>query len=557
MRFFRPTLIALSFCALIGIGICIGVSRGHSMSYFSDKSIVDRTQVIDTEEGAVPPPIEKETSLPGGGMLTRPAEEIQLDTAKDDFTFGDEDEAEIIFMGDEKEGGAGDEGVEQESSEYKEAKDRLFLEPVTRLGARPLKLTLEDCIRLALLNNNKIQSSEYGIDSAKAQYSEASARFWPIFEYEWLTAPVPSNASNAIGSFFRGDLKWWNKIRIAMGMPLYAFGKLDLAQDLARGGITAAREERKKQKLSTVTEVRQLYYGVLMAEELGHLLTEAYKKLSDAVEKKDKNGRSPTDRIKARVFLVDLEKRLAEARDKEILALEGLRVQLGLNPDVAVMVYSDKLRPIKTVLKPLTNYMETALENRPDAKLIEVGVETRRKQYQLEKRRFLPNIGAGAYLEIGRTVGTVTGITTTDNFSDPFNFSRAGIGMRVEGKFDVHGQIARVKKAKSDYYKASLDHYMAKDGIGLDIKKAHMDASTALDNVRRTSRAEKFARQLMFLTKSNYDLGVGEEQEYIDALQLVLFTRGRYFESVFNYNVSLAILDEKAGIIPEIKPAKE
>lgn len=492
------------------------------------------------------------TSLNGGQTGCNPfrkepppavnAEQGQAAPPEEDKKVDDE-----IFVSDDEEEG---EYIVGDTPAYLEDKRALFMDPSQRLGAKPLRLTLEDCIRIALVNNNKVQATEYGIDSAKAKYMEASVQFWPIFEYEWLSAPVPSDVTHALGSFFKGDLTWWNKVKVSIGWPVYAFGKLGLVKDLARGGISAAREMRKKEKISTVTQVRQLYYGVLLAEELGTLLINAHNKLSTESEKKD--GRSPVEKIRARVFLVDLEKRLAEAREKEMLALEALRVQMGLNPDVAVMTYSNKLRPVITDLRPLGDYTEIALANRPDAKLVEIGVEAQRNAYRLEKRKWLPDVGVGFYIDVGRTSSPVAGLTTTDNYSNPFNFTRSGIGMRLEGKFDAHGQAARVKKAKSDYYKASLEHYMAKDGISLEVKNAYMEAETALANVWRADKSQKYARQLMFLTESNYELGIGEEEEYTDALQLVLLTRGKYFEAVFEYNVALAVLDEKAGIVPVV-----
>lgn len=504
---------------------------GHSMSYFVKEQIIED----------VGKPKELLNNVNGETARLTEAAAADIHGKK-----GDEGD---LFFGEAEEE---DIDLEEESPEYLKAKRKLFLEPVQRLEAKPLRLTLEDCIRIALVNNNKIQATEYGIDAAKAKYDEANMRFWPIFEYRWLTAPIPGNLSDALGSFFSGDIVWWHKITVQMGVPVYAFGKMKLAKDIANSGITAARENRRKEKLSVVTNVRQLYYGVLLAEELGKLLVKAYEKLSKEIESGNRSGRSPVERAKARIFLVELENRIAEARNKEILAIEGLRVQMGLNPDVAVMVYSERLKPVRTTLRPIEDYLKSAMERRPDIKLVEAGLEIQRRRYQLEKRKYLPDIGIGAYMDIGRTIGNVRGVTTTDNWSDPVNFYKAGIGMQVEGKFDIHGQMARVKNARSEYYKTSLEHYMAKDGAQLDVKKAYIEAETALDDIRRADIAQKYARQLMFLTQSNFELGIGDEQEYIDALQLVLLTRGKYFESIFNYNVALAVLDEKAGIIPEV-----
>lgn len=470
-----------------------------------------------------------------------------------DFDVFNENEDDTIFMGDTEEEKV---VIEPDSEEYLETRRRAFSDPELSLGAKPIKLTLEDCIRIAILNNNKIQATDHSIDVAKAQLMEAQARFWPVLEYEWLNAPVPKNVNNAVKHFFEGDWTWWNKIRLTMGMPFYSFGKLILAQELAKGGIAAARAERGKQRLSVVTQVRQLYYGAILAKELTRLLKKAHSKLQKGlVEDNGDNGdekRSPLDQIEGRVFLVDLENRLAEAGNRHAMALETLRVQLGLSPDVAVSVFGDRLKPVKTYIKPLDDYLRMAMQSRPDVKLVEIGLETRRKQYKLEKRKLYPDTGIGAYLDLGRTTNNVEGITATGDFQDPFNFTRAGIGMRVQGQFDIHGHIARVRKARSQYYQASLEHYMAKDGIILDVKKAYMDVETALDDMKRADKAQRLARQMMFLTQSNYELGVGARSEYVNALKLVLFTRGKYFEAVFNYNNSLAILDEKSGVTPDL-----
>jgi len=60
-------------------------------------------------------------------------------------------------------------------------------------------------------------------------------------------------------------------------------------------------------------------------------------------------------------------------------------------------------------------------------------------------------------------------------------------------------------------------------------------------------RAMKLARQFVFLTKTNIDIGVGDKKDYSDALQAYLVSRGRYLESVYNYNIAVAVLEQRSG----------
>jgi outer membrane protein TolC len=346
---------------------------------------------------------------------------------------------------------------------------------------------------------------------------------------------------------------------VGVGVPLYSFGKLSLAKRLAKSGLKSAEVLQFQEKNQLISKVRQLYYGVLLAEEVGRLVKEAYNRLDSEIKKRNVEIEeaadveySPIDNLKMKVFLYDLEKRLADVRQKEAMALEGLRVQMGLAPGTVFTVFSKKLRPVVAELKPFDDYVAVAMTSRPDVKLLSVGLDAKRNQYLLEKRKLLPDVGAGLFFELGRTASDVRGIIATDDFNDPFNFTRAGVGLQISGKFDFHGANARIKKSRSEYYKLNLEQMLAKEAMKLDVKDAFLRAKTAQANLKRAREAEKVARQILFLTQSNYGIGIGDSKDLVDALQMILTTRGRYFESVFDYNSALAVLDEKIGVLPEV-----
>lgn len=436
--------------------------------------------------------------------------------------------------------------------------------PLARQGIRPIRLTLAECLRLALRHNGKVRAGDYGIDAAEAQLSEAYAAGWPIFDYEYQTAPVPRDVNDAVRSMFRGDLAWHSRGKVAIGIPLYAFGKLRLAKELARQGIAAAREQQAQEATAVVAKVRQTYYGIQLAEEIARLLTDAIDRLQEKIAERQEpmemategessdQRTSPIDRLRLQAFRAELEKRLAETRMKEELAIEALRVQCGLQSGAAVTIASTRLQPVRHRLQPLAVYQQAVLAKRPEALLVATGVHAKRLQYELERRKPLPDVGVGGFFELGRTIPQVRGVTTTDDFTNPFNYTRAGLGVQVKGRFDPHGQRARVAKVRSEYLKASLEQGMAKEGLQLEVREAYLKAHYAKTQVARSQETERTARQLLFLTKSNFDLGIGEKQEYADALQLTLLTRSQYYEAVFNYNVAVAELEQKVGLTPEI-----
>ncbi len=416
---------------------------------------------------------------------------------------------------------------------------------------RILYLSLKECIHRALIFNREIRMKKYDIAKAEAKYKEADIIGRPVFEYEDRIAPAPRDVSDAMESFFSGDITMLNRFKLGIGVPLTTFGKISRVKKLAVQGIKAEEEKRTKKESEIVMKVRKLYYGVLLAREVGRLLKVAYKRTGKEVSKREEEGgTNPVELLKLKIFLSETEKRLEESKYKEIIALEAMRIQLGLQKTQSFDVARERLRPVGRGLKPFTHYRDLAFGQRADLKLLQIGARSASLNYSLEKRRYAPNLGVGAFFEIGRAPG-VSGVTTTDDFSDPFNFTRAGIGFQLKGKFDFGTRSAKIRQAEAELLKVQIQTNLARDAIVLEVKKAYIDVKSARENLERAEEASRFARQLLFLVQSNFDIGLAEPKDLIDAISKFLVTRGEYFEAVYHYNASFAELDQKIDSIPE------
>lgn len=424
---------------------------------------------------------------------------------------------------------------------------------------QPLVLTLDECVELALERNPKSNAMSYDVDAARAQLMEADALFWPVLEYRYRGAPVPKDVDRAINSFFDGQITFFNTLNLGIGAPIATFGQIQTLKRMAEGGIEAAKQNEVKEKSDTILQVKQLYYGMQFASEIQHLLSGARDELNgkiDDEEVKELPDINPIDLLKLKALSVELERRLAETEENARLAAEGMRIQLDFPPDASLALKDYHLEPIPVALSTLDKYVEASMANRPDAKLVEIGVLTKQRQHTLEKRKLMPKAIVGAFFEIGGTTSAVQGLQATDDFNDPFNFKRAGVGLQIEGRFDFHGAAARIKKTRAEYMKALLQSRIAKRGLSLETQKNFLQVKRLAENVRRAKRSESLARQQLFLAKSNIDVGIGETSEFGEALKSLLLARAEYFKTVFDYNIGLAQLEKVVGSGPyaEITP---
>jgi outer membrane protein TolC len=208
-------------------------------------------------------------------------------------------------------------------------------------------------------------------------------------------------------------------------------------------------------------------------------------------------------------------------------------------------------------IKDFQYYLESGQKKYTKSKLLYLGIKASEAAFDLEKRKIFPDIGFGGFFESGNTVQSIQGLTLTDDYNDPFNYKRVGVGIRLKGDINIPKYRAKVGQAQAQYFKAAISQSIAKAGIELDLKDSYFTLIHTKKVMDNGHDAMKAARQFVFLTKSNLDIGVGDKKEYSDALQAYLVTRGRYLEAIYNYNIAIGTLESKIADYNEVFYAKD
>jgi outer membrane protein TolC len=417
-------------------------------------------------------------------------------------------------------------------------------------SAPPLNLNLNDCVQMAMLNNKEVKAESYEIEAAEWKLKEAQPRGVPTVEYEFISAPVPRNVDDAVESFFSGNITYFQKGSIRLGAPLYTFGKIHLAQDLAQYGIQAKKENKIEKQNDVVVRVKKLYFGILLARDMRKLLQDAIGHLDDEISRREADKKNPADPIEAvrlKLYRFEVLSRLTQLEQKDYLAKEGLRMQIGLPRGTYYEIAERHLNPVDYELKDFEYYLGLSQKFQPKTRLLNIGLDAKEKEYQLEKRKAAPNIGIGGFYEFGVAAQSITGLVLTDDYNDPFNFNRVGVGLRIKGEFNGKEYRAKVRQTEAQYFKTAMQKSAAEEGLELDLRETYSSVKLNGENLENNRKAMKTARQFVFLTKSNLDIGIGEKDDYADALQAYLVSRGRYLEAIFNYNIAVATLESKIG----------
>ncbi len=247
----------------------------------------------------------------------------------------------------------------------------------------PVRITLDDAIRLALQHNHSLLAARTTIQQSQAQEMTANLRPNPTIFADWDYLPLFS-PSNDTGSYLN-DLT-----EADLGLSyLIERGKKRQHRLQAAKDQTAVTTDLVSENERTLTfQVATLFVNVQLAEstlELAQKDLESYQKTVDLNDLRYQKGAiSEDDKLKIELQLLQFQNDVAQAELAKIQGLSDLRQQLGYESvpadyDIAGVFEYNKVQG------NLEDLQLKALQQRPDLKAATQGVTAANSQYLLAK----------------------------------------------------------------------------------------------------------------------------------------------------------------------------
>ena len=416
-------------------------------------------------------------------------------------------------------------------------------------------LTLDEAVALAVRNSPEIKAEQFAVLMRQSQRAQAdAARFAqldvtivggpsPRARGDQLDSPDSKNAAVVSGAF---GLATFNIVQ-----PLYAFGKINNLRAAAVHGTTV-EEARVHQKATEVAMlVREAYYGYLLAVSLENLALEIGVQLGGTMKKVQRQldagvpGVDNVDLLKLRTFQGQLEKQLNDIRQGKALALTGLRTLTGLEPALPIQLADTRLQPLERQAPPLAESLSDAQRLRPEFVQAREGVQAFERLLAAAKADYYPLVFVGLF-------GSLAEATNRSRLNNPFlsdplmdDVLAPVVGMRWH--FDLGITAGKVDETAAELGQVQQQHALAEQGIPFQVRQAYLEMEQHQANITATRKAFRSGRQWLVAAVANFDLGVGEGKDVAEAALAYAQLHAAYFQSVYNYNLSLAKLDHQAG----------
>lgn len=393
------------------------------------------------------------------------------------------------------------------------------------------KLSLEQCIEIAIENNPNLQAIQNATRIYESRIGQARSNYLPQINLSSgynrrnsITSSPIDKASNS----YQGN--------ISLNQLIYDFGKTSTTIRIQKLGLDASNAEVNNTVNDITYNVKKAYYNVLYALKNREVC-------KDAVEQYEQQLKQATaffeEGLKPKIDVTIAEVNLSNAQFNYIkadnaveTAYADLNAAMGISEAITYGL-SDALE-FQDFDFNLDMALEEAYNNRPDLKASISKEKAAAESVKLAKKDYLPKLQATTSYGLGGS-----------EFPLDSGWSVGGeITLPVFNGFLTHNKI---KEAKVNLESARLDTEILKLNIFKDVQKAYIAVTEAKKKIPVAEKTVEQAKENFELATGRYEVGVGNPIEVKDAEVSYSNARLSYYQALYDYNVAKSNLEKLVG----------
>lgn len=398
-----------------------------------------------------------------------------------------------------------------------------------------IEVNLDDCLRLALGNNPRIQSAMQDVFASDARLRQVWSNYFPQFSWQSGYSRI---RQLQLSDVFQENLiyNFWVLGQISASQLLYDFG-------VTQNQATIRKLDNIGYKIiltgtinDVVYNVKDAYYNLQYAIQAKCVAEETVKQYEAFYEQARafyEIGIKPkVDVTIAEVNLSNAKLTLIQADHSVNLAMAKLNNAIGI-PYFTKYNLADKLRYDACDLS-LEKAVKISEMSRPEFQLAEVKVEQAKQNVKLVKKSWFPQFIAQGQFEVGgRQPDSNYGYTWGGYINFP----------TINGMLLKH----QLREARTLYSKEQAEAINTKNNVYLEVQNAYYSMDERKNKIPVAYLGMKQAKENYELSFGRYKVGVGNSIELRDAQVQYENSQLTYYQVMYEFNSSRANLEKVIG----------
>jgi outer membrane protein TolC len=225
--------------------------------------------------------------------------------------------------------------------------------------------------------------------------------------------------------------------------------------------------------------------------------------------------------------------------------MAGLRLLTGREDEV-IELADRRIRPVELPQQSLEEWIQLALVNRAEFKQVEAGLAARRALVEATRADKKPIVYAGV-------AGSLAYSPERDRLDnpyiyDPFNHYAMSplIGMRWQ--WEQGALPGRVAQAQADLDALVEKASFARVGIPFQVREQYYLMQAKHKSIASMRSSTRAARRWMIASYSDFEAGLEEADDVINALQVYVLAYAEYLRAVNDFNYIVSKLKSVSGV---------
>jgi len=436
----------------------------------------------------------------------------------------------------------------------------LLLLSIFRAGAQASEkktLTLDDAILIALQKNQDLIAAKLDVDKANARVNEAIGTALPSLDLTGRYTRALKKPVFFLPDF--NDLSSGRTVPIQIGSNHAVDVTLGVQQVLFNSAVItgigasqiylrAAEDMYRAKQLETIAKVRKAYYRVLLAKEVVEMmranLQNAEDNLTNVRLLLDQGLVSEYDELRATVGVENLRPLVIEAENNYALAIDGLRVTMGVAPSEEYAI--EGVLTYEAVDSGLVaSATQTVLENNASLKALRRQIDVNKALVNIERSNYLPTLVAFGNYQYQVAKNSL-------NISPRDFIGSSVVGLQLSlNLFQGLQTNARVDQAKVDVRRMEEQVASAENNLRTALHSVLLQLEQSQKRIEAQTRTVEQAERGYKIASTRFLSGSGTQLEVNDAQLALTQAKVNRMQAVYDYLVASAELDQLIGRFPE------
>lgn len=410
-------------------------------------------------------------------------------------------------------------------------------------------VTLDEAIAMALRQNPFHMAAQEKVAQARAQVRQAASGFLPTLnaqgqntlDEKLFVLEFPSFTPGEPPQRFSIDFTKDYQMALSFSLPLYTGGRLTAGYKQANYGLGASREAVRLSEQETVFQVKQAFYGYLLAREFATVADESVglaERFRDNVKNLyDVGMASKFELLIAEVQVTNLKPAAIRAKNGIEVAALSLKTVLGLPLDTPLEVRGELVSP---PLDPVTEaVVEEAQAQRPELRQLDYQRMMAGEMLKMARGAALPSLAIGGIYNL---------------WSDKLNFQKASwqnyytislsLSVPIFNGFDT---LAKIGQSKAAIREIEWNRKGLAQMISLEVKQAVLNRSQARETLLSQQKNVEQAREAVRIAELNYGEGLATNLEVLTAQVGLRQASTNYSQALYDCVISDAQLEKAIG----------